>query len=153
MIVDMLKYTVFLLLLLPSLTFAQSSQSGTLQSLLTGIGGFLNNVIIPFILAVAFIVFVVNAVRFFVIGGASDEGQKNAKNLAIYGIGAFVFILSFWGIVNMVVDGIGLDTEPCSNDTTSDYIIRESAPCSSPIPQPRPATPEPVRDPRIIGPQ
>ncbi|MBP9717232.1 MAG: hypothetical protein KBD44_00780 [Candidatus Pacebacteria bacterium] len=125
----MLKYFAVLLWLFPAFTFAQSSQTGSLQLLLVGIGGFLNSVVIPFILAIAFIVFVVNVVRFFVIGGDSDEGQKNAKNLAIYGIGAFVFILSFWGIVNMVVDGIGLGPDKCLDGISSDYVDRSGDPC------------------------
>lgn len=129
MIIDMLKYFVVLLWLFPAFTFAQTSSTGSLQQLLVGIGGFLNNIVIPFILAIAFIVFVVNVVRFFVISGASDEGQKNAKNLAIYGIGAFVFILSFWGIVNMVVDGIGLGSDKCVEGISSDYVDRSGDPC------------------------
>ncbi|MFN3188108.1 MAG: hypothetical protein ACK42D_00985 [Candidatus Paceibacteria bacterium] len=142
----MLKYCVALLFLFPVFTFAQTSSTGSLQSLLVGIGGFLNSVVIPFILAIAFIVFVVNVVRFFVIGGDSDEGQKNAKNLAIYGIGAFVFILSFWGIINMLVDGVGLETEPDSNYICSDYMIRHGESCEptpTPTPQPAPVNPPP----------
>jgi len=127
MIIDMLKYFVILFWLLPTLTFAETSSTSSLQQLLVGIGGFLDSYIMPLILAIAFIVFVVNVVRFFVIGGANDEGQKNAKNLAIYGIGAFVFILSFWGIVNMVVDGIGLGK--CFKGVHSDYVDRTDAPC------------------------
>jgi len=117
----MLKYALFIIIFFPVFAIAQTGSTGSLQLLLIGIGGFLNNIVIPFILAIAFIVFVVNVVRFFIIGGASEEGQKNAKNLAIYGIGAFVFILSFWGLVNMVVSGVGLAKDPCY--PVSDYVI------------------------------
>lgn len=133
----MLKYFAILLWLFPAFTFAQTSSTGSLQQLLVGVGGFLNSIVVPFILAIAFIVFVFNVVRFFIIGGASDEGQKNAKNLAIYGIGAFVFILSFWGIVNLVVDGIGLENNPCTSGITSDYIKRDAQPCD-PLDNPPP---------------
>jgi hypothetical protein len=133
MILDMMKYYVVTLLLFPSITLAQTGTTGSLQSLLVGIGGFLNNIIIPFLLAIAFIVFIVNVVRFFIIESTTDEGKKNAKNLAIYGVGAFVFILSFWGITNLLVKGLGFDTEPCIDNMMSDYITnnRQTSPCTT----------------------
>ena len=140
MIVNM-KYVLSLaitILLIPALTFAQSSE-GSLQGLIAGVGGFINQVLIPFILALAFVIFVVNAIRYFVIGGHNTEGQENARNLALYGIGAFVLILSLWGIVNLLANGIGLNEGPCIDGETvqSDYID-SSAPCSSPRPRTRP---------------
>jgi len=149
MIIDMMKYSAVLLFLIPTLSFAQADTTGSLQALLTGIGGFLNGVVIPFILAIAFIVFVVNVVRFFVIGGASDEGQKNAKNLAIYGIGAFVFILSFWGIVNLLVAGVGLENESCAEVSISDYIRQSIGddPCETDDQIPRRSRPDPDPEP------
>lgn len=160
----MYKYSLFLLLFLPVVA---SAQTGSLQQLLVGIGGFLNSVVIPFILAIAFLVFFVNAIRFFVIGGSSDDGQKNAKNLAVYGIGAFVFILSFWGLVNILVDGVGLSGGPCY--PVSDYINPSDgtscpppggsvavAPVAPPLPSPTPGAlpilPSPTGDPSPVRP-
>jgi len=113
-----MKYIVSITLLFPTMSYAAT---GSLQALLGGIGGFFNTVLIPFMLSIAFFIFVVNAIRFFVFQGDSEDGQKNAKTLTIYSIGAFVFILSFWGIVNILNGGIGFETQPCANDTTSDY--------------------------------
>lgn len=139
MILDMKYVLVCALVLAPSLTLAQS-QEGSLQGLIAGIGGFINEVLIPFILGLAFLVFAVNAIRFFVIGGNNTEGQENARNLALYGVGAFVMILSLWGLVNLLANGIGLNEGPCINGDTiqSDYIDT-NPPCSSPRPQQRPA--------------
>ena len=129
------------LFLFPTLAFAQ--QEGSLQTLLVGIGGFINVVLVPFILGVAFLIFVVNAIRYFVIDGSSTEGHENARNLALYGIGAFVLILSLWGMVNILANGIGLNEGPCIDGTAvqSDYLygIDSLAPCSSPRPQARPS--------------
>ena len=131
-------YLVILALFLaPTAGFA-ATDTGSLQAFLGGLISFMNNVIIPFILGIAFLIFVVNVVRFFVIGGATDEGQKNAKNLALYSVGAFVFILSFWAIVNLLISGIGFNNTPCTNDTTSDYVLSKQAPCSPPRPPSRP---------------
>src|SRR3989338_2357352 len=64
---------------------------------------FLNDVIIPFIIAIAFIVFLWNLARYFIIQNDSEDAREKAKKTALYGILAFVFILSIWGIVNLFV--------------------------------------------------
>lgn len=129
MIADMYYLYALALLILPSFTYAQS-----VQGLLVGILGFINGVIIPFVLGIAFLIFLINAVRFFIIGGNNTEGQENARSLALYGIGAFVMILSLWGLVNLLADGFGLSNEEAP---TADYIpdaferenIRQSIRC------------------------
>jgi len=122
-------------LFFPLLTFAQ--QGYNIQSFIINLGIFLNTAVMPFIFAVAFFIFVFNVIRFFVIQGHNEDGRKNAKYLAIYSIGAFVFLLSFWGLVNILVRGVGLNIDPCDNDRTPDYF-RTGAPCTSPRPAPRP---------------
>jgi succinate dehydrogenase/fumarate reductase cytochrome b subunit len=130
----MLYVIAFALILFPTVTYAQS-----VQELLTGVMGFITVVLIPFILGVAFLVFAVNAVRFFVIGGDNTESQENAKSLALYGIGAFVIILSLWGIVNLIANGIGLNEGNCiDGDTIQSDYIDSNPPCSSPRPRSRP---------------
>jgi hypothetical protein len=117
-----------LLITAPGIALAQT---GSVQALLGGLGDFINSILIPLLLGIAFLFFVINAVRFFVIGGSSDEGQERAKNLALYGIATFVFILSFWGIVNVLAGGIGISgTDPCTSNLYPDYFERRtSAPC------------------------
>lgn len=68
---------------------------------------FINNVIIPLLFSIALLFFLVNAARYFIIGGGDSDSQAKAKLLALYGIGAFVFLVSIWGIVNMLVSGLG----------------------------------------------
>ncbi len=102
---------IALLTLTPQLTFAQ----GTIQKLLVNIPTFFNNILIPFFFGIAFLFFVINVVRYFVIGGSSEEGRDKAKNLIIYSIAAFVFIIIFWGIVNLLTTSLGLQgkDQPC----------------------------------------
>jgi Type IV secretion system pilin len=131
------------------------SAAGTesLQGALVGLLGFIESYAVPFILGLAFVIFVWNAIRFFVIGGDSDEGRENAKNLALYSIGAFIFILSFWGIVNILAAGVGL--KDCGNNIVPDYLsddYRNNPPCTTPTPEaadPGPRDTEP-RDPITI---
>lgn len=133
-----MKYgLVGILVLLPSISFAQTP--GSLQGLISGTLGFINEVLIPFLLGIAFLIFLINAVRFFVIGGSNSEGQENSKSLALYSIATFVFILAFWGIINLIASGVGLVERPCIDGISlvPDYT-ESAAPCSSVRPQPRP---------------
>jgi hypothetical protein len=115
-----LNVSTILLVASPLVAFAQT---GSLQELLNGVGGFFNAIVIPFLLAIAFLVFVVNAIRFFVFTSTTDDGKKNAKNLAIYGVATFVVILSFWGLVNLLVQGIGLGN---GRPVSPDYIQNDA---------------------------
>ncbi len=90
-----------------------------IQSVLTNFLSFLNETIIPFLFAFAFLIFIWNAARYFIIGGANPDDQEKARGLAMWGVAAFVIIISLWGIVNLVVAGFGLgDKTP----PTPDYI-------------------------------
>lgn len=115
-----------------------SGPSG-LQDVLPALFSFFDTYLIPFLLGIAFVIFVFNAIRFFVVKGATEEGRENAKNLALYSLGVFIFIFSFWGIINIFTDGLGLDN--CGNDVVPDYLSDDyssAAPCTSPRPRQRP---------------
>lgn len=93
-----------------------------IQSILAGILTLINNAIIPFILAIAFLIFLWNIARYFIIGGANSEDQEMAKSHAIWGITAFVVIVSVWGIVNFLVSGFGFGGV---NSITPDYMCKK----------------------------
>lgn len=97
------KYFLLALLLLPLTGHAQS-----LQALTRGLVGFLNTTVIPFLLGIGFLFFAINAIRYFVLGSAEEQGREKAKNLAIWSVAAFVVIILFWGIVNLIASSIGL---------------------------------------------
>ena len=107
------------LLLFPIITLAQDD----LQTLLPTFGNFINTVLVPFILGIAFLAFVYNVVRFFILGRASGEGSDDdrakAKALVLYSVMAFVLIIVFAGIVNLIVSGIGGEGTP---PPESDYL-------------------------------
>lgn len=131
-ILNNMKYTFVIILtafVLPTLTFAQSSATSggqqTLQGFIMSFVGFLNMVVVPLLLGVAFLIFIINVVRFFVIQSNSEDGQKHAKALALYSILAFVFILIFWGVVNMLSYTFGLAT---GGPPPSDYQFQDQQP-------------------------
>jgi len=92
-----------------------------LQSYIADFITVVNDIVIPFILGIAFLFFVINAIRFFVIGGATDEGKEKSKQLAVYGVAAFVFILLFWGLVNLFTSSLGLERIGEITSRCSDY--------------------------------
>ncbi len=95
------------------------NNTNNLASFLTGTINFLNNVIIPFLLAIAFLAFIWNVLQYFIIQGDSEEGQTKAKSLALCSISAFVVILSLWGIVNMIVGDLRLQKQVICPDYMS----------------------------------
>jgi len=90
-----------------------------IQTFLAKILTFINSAVIPFLLALAFLFFLWNAARYFIFESDSEEGRTKASRLAFYGIGAFVFIVSLWGIVNLLVGGLGFNR---NTPITPDYI-------------------------------
>lgn len=114
----------------------------SLQAFLAQIILFLNYVIIPLLIALAFLFFIWNAFRYFILESNSEEGRTKARRLALYGIGAFVFIVSLWGIVNLLVSAFDIDRE---QSVMPDYILKNSDPWDGlrndpnvPNPRPRP---------------
>ncbi len=146
-------------LLLATLPFVSSAQDASIQNLISNLVILANDYLVPLMLGIAFLIFLINAVRYFILDSDDEDGQENARNLAVYGIAAFVFILSFWGLVNLLIDGVfgGSTAVPCEMNAVSDYIVREdsNAPCSSPRPAPRPGDlgGDGEADPFPIGPQ
>lgn len=96
---------------LPHIAYAQES---TIMDLISGLVGFLTGTFFVFLLAVGFLFFVINVIRYFIIDSTDDEGRKNAKALALYGVTGFVLILIFFGIVNILTTTLGLqDKNDC----------------------------------------
>ena len=95
------------LLYLPVL--AQSGEIGgsKLGEYLGSIVGFINVRLIPFIFAIAFIVFIWGIFQYFIAGGANEEARDKGKQLVMWGIIAFVVMVSVWGIVNLLVGTFG----------------------------------------------
>ena len=97
----------------PMLALAQGFEAdgGEFGDLLSNILGFINGVLIPFILGIGFLVFVWGMFRYFIAGGADDEAKTQGKSLMVYATLGFVLIIIFWGVVNLVAGSTGLDSQ------------------------------------------
>jgi len=103
----------FLVFLVPMLASAQTSGAGTFNGAavggyLKGIVTFINSYVIPFIFAIAFIVFIWGVFQYFIAGGANEESREKGKQLVFWGIIGFVVMLTLWGVVNLLVASTNL---------------------------------------------
>ena len=120
------KIIVATLVFLPFISFAQFNFNTTgstryYGSYGSGGGGGLWNLfsIVMDFLSQAVILLIALAVVFFLYGilkyiarGDDEESQKKGKNIMIYGIIGLFVMVSFWGIVNILINTFELDTYP-----------------------------------------
>lgn len=104
------------IMLMPSVSFAQrgflgDGSGGEIGVALVTVLNFINNILIPFLFGIAFIIFIWGLFKFFIQGGADDDERSKGKTYILYALAFFVIVLAFWGIVNILVSGIGLQDE------------------------------------------
>ncbi|MCU0678404.1 MAG: hypothetical protein MUF19_02320 [Candidatus Pacebacteria bacterium] len=89
--------------------FLGGGEGGDIGSAMETILEFIDGIVIPFILSIGFLVFVWGMFKYFIQGGANDEAKESGKSLIMYAIAGYVVILAFWGIVNILSNGLGLE--------------------------------------------
>ncbi len=99
----LLPFTLFT----PIFALAAGEMAGV-SSFIMNILNFMNSVLIPAIFALAFIVFLWGMFKTFILGGGNEEKQKEGKQLIMYSLLGFVIMVSFWGIVTLIVNGLNL---------------------------------------------
>ena len=98
------------------------ASSGTIQEFIVTISLFIKFILLPFLFGVAFLFFLINIVRYFILGSASEDGRAKAKKSALYGIAAFVFLFTLWGLVTVLVEGIGIEGRNNNESLCPDYL-------------------------------
>jgi uncharacterized membrane protein YidH (DUF202 family) len=112
------------LLAIPFITNAQfNSNGGEFGDLLKNILVFSNNVLIPFIIGIGFLVFVYGMFKYFIAGGQNEDKQKEGKALMIYATLGFVLIVVFWGVVNLLASSTGLEGDDLENRPEIDVTL------------------------------
>ncbi len=104
--------------------FLRYDYAMNLQTFIENILIFINNTLVPFILALAFVFFLWKITQYFIFKGGDEKEHEKARSSALWGIVTFVIILSLWGIVNLFAYGIGLVHV---NPITPDYIEQKSS--------------------------
>ncbi|OHA59893.1 MAG: hypothetical protein A2589_02530 [Candidatus Vogelbacteria bacterium RIFOXYD1_FULL_46_19] len=100
-----LSASLFTTLLIPALTFAAFNDFDDAISTITG---WLND-LIPLLIGIAVIVFLWGVVK-YVIAGSDSTKRKEGGALMAYGILAIFVMISVWGLVNILVDTLDLNT-------------------------------------------
>lgn len=104
----MKKFSLILpALLFPVLVSAQVRTVADVGSLVIGI---INEILVPAIFAIAFIVFIWGVFQYFIGGKQDEETRQKGKQLMIWGLIGFFVMVSVWGLVNILVNTAGLDT-------------------------------------------
>lgn len=103
-------------LLVPMLASAQSRFRDLSQ-----FGGrilyFINSVLVPFIFALALLLFIYGVYLYFFYGRSEEDARKTGRDYILWAIIAFVVMVSVWGIVNLLAGGLDL------NETTIEPLI------------------------------
>jgi len=97
---------------------------------LSDVGSFIiniiNNVLVPVLFAVAFIVFLWGAFYTFIVGANSDEVKEKGKNLMLWGLIGFFVMVSIWGLVNILTGTVsfGNNSGPTGGPPNAGVQIR-----------------------------
>lgn len=73
---------------------------------------FINNILVPLVFAIAFLVFIWGLFYNFI---AKAEKREEGKSLMLWGIVAFFVMVSVWGLVNILVGTFELDSDNLDN--------------------------------------
>ncbi len=67
----------------------------------------INNIIVPVLFAIAFVVFLWGAFTVFILGAqGGDDVKERGKNLMLWGLIGFFVMVSIWGLVNILTGTI-----------------------------------------------
>lgn len=67
-----------------------------------------NWILVPVLIAVAFIVFLYGAFKYFIWGAGDVKNRAEGQTVMLYGVIGFVIIFSLWGIVNIFTTTLNL---------------------------------------------
>ncbi len=106
-------------LAIPALASAQTI--GSLQQGGQFLINIINNIAVPLLFAVAFIVFIFGIFQYFILSRGDEEKQAKGRGLMLYGLIGFFLMVSVWGLVNILVGTFSLNSNIPTYPTTKNY--------------------------------
>lgn len=89
-------------------TYGMGACASTICSVASTIIYLINNVLVPILFAVAFIVFLYGIAKAYIFSGGDAAAVSQGHKLLLWGLIAFVVMISVWGLVNVVANTFGL---------------------------------------------
>ena len=93
---------------LPLLAFAQVQSINQAGQIVIGL---INNVAVPLVFALAFIVFIWGIFQYFIQGGHDEEKRESGKQLMLWGLIGFFVMISVWGLVHILIGTFNLNPQ------------------------------------------
>jgi hypothetical protein len=90
-----------------ALPFVASAKIQGATDILATISGLINSVI-PVIVGLAVLIFIWGLVKYVV--AKSDDEQKEAKSIILWGVIALFVMVAVWGLVNVLINTFDLET-------------------------------------------
>jgi len=78
------------------------------QGYANSITSIINDILVPVLIAIAFIVFLWGVYSYFIKGADSDTERAKGRTFVLYGVIGFVCIFSVWGLVQIVKSTLNL---------------------------------------------
>lgn len=94
----------------------QNGPNSTIDGIFSWFITFLNEVLVPLIFALAFLLFLFGVFKYFFSSGAkAEDNRKEGRKFVMWGVIAFAIMISLWGIVNVLVRTFNFDNQarPC----------------------------------------
>ena len=93
--------------IVPLLAFAQVNSVYDAGNLVINL---INNVAVPLVFAMAFIVFIWGIFLYFIQGGHDEEKRQSGKSLMLWGLIGFFVMVSVWGLVHILLGTFNVGT-------------------------------------------
>lgn len=62
----------------------------------------INNILVPILIAIAFIVFLWGVYKYYILGATDETARRSGHQLVLWGVIGFAIIVSVWALVNIV---------------------------------------------------
>jgi hypothetical protein len=108
---------------LPLVSFAAINNISDVGQFIINI---INNILVPVLFAVAFIVFLWGVFKAFILGANDEEAKEGGKNLMLWGLIGFFVMISIWGLVNILTGTVnfGNNSGPAGGPPNSGVQVR-----------------------------
>lgn len=106
-----IKAGILSVLVLPVITFAETKDLKYIAKLATDY----MQIAITLILSLAILMFVYNVYKYFISGSDDVSAKKDAGLYVMWSVIGFFVILSFWGLVNILIKSFNLDSNMPTN--------------------------------------